>query len=259
MVDETSLKIIRLSAGQLDKPVRLIVFTKDSACSVCGPAVELARAVKAHMGRIALESYDLVMDKDKTEQYGIQRVPALVVQGGDGQTVTFYGLTQNTLLEVLLNTIHAVSTARVWFPEGVRQSLQRLNGGVKIRVFVKNNCLDCKAVAETAIGMALENHRINTSLILVEDFPELAKKYNITVLPKTIFGETLQADGNLRESEFLEKVFQAEGARSGPDSRCLVCGTSSSDMICVACKTRIQAEALDHKLKVEKQKQPDIP
>ncbi|HTY22626.1 MAG TPA: thioredoxin family protein [Desulfomonilaceae bacterium] len=259
MVDETSLKIIQFSAAQLAKPVRLIVFTKDSGCLVCQNTAELARAIKAHMGRIALETYDLVMDRDKTEQYGIQRVPALVVQGEDDQTVTFYGSLKNICLDILLHTIHAVSAAQVWLPGDIRQSLRRLTDKVKIRVFVRNDCLQCKAVAEIAIGLALESTRVDTSLITIEDFPELAKKYNITVLPKTIFGEGLQVEGYLSESDFLVKVFQAEGAKSGPDNHCLVCGTPSLGMICSSCKTRIQAEALDHKLKIERQKQPDIP
>jgi len=257
MLNETSMKIIQITGSQLSKPVRLIVFTQDTGCKACPDVVELAQAIKARMGKIALEIYDLVMDRDKTEQYGIMVAPALVVQGGEGRTITFYGLIEHLFLEVLLSAIQAVSEQNVWASHEIRRSLSRLAHDVKIRVFVKSDSEQCRFVAETAIGLALASDHIDTHIFMAGDFPELIRKYNITTLPKTIFGETLQVDGNMLEIEFLEMIFQAEGIKPGPDRQCLVCGKASSDIICSNCKTRIQAEALDHKLKAEKQKQPE--
>src|SRR5271169_2586812 len=99
MINETAMKILQIKGGLLSKPVRLIVFTKDTGCKSCPDVVELAQAIKARMGKIALEIYDLVMDRDKTEQYGILVAPALVVQGGEGRTITFYGLIEHMVLE----------------------------------------------------------------------------------------------------------------------------------------------------------------
>lgn len=257
MVNEFSLKIIQNSGGPLTNPVRLVVFVKDSGCTSCPTVVALARAIKAQLGKIALEIYDLNMDRDKTEQYGIKRVPALVVQGGDGEMVTLYGSPENVSLDVLLNAIHAVSEKKIWLPEDVRKSLGRLTRDIKIRVFIENNGLACKFVADTAVGLALASDHIDADIIVAEDFPELAAKYHVTTLPKTIFGENLHVDGNLLESEFLSMLFQAEGTKPGPDTKCLVCGSPSQDAICSNCKTRIQADALKHKMNAEKQKSPD--
>jgi predicted nucleic acid-binding Zn ribbon protein len=254
MINETALKIIQNSGGLLTRPIRLVVFIKDTGCPT---VVELAQTIKGQLGKIVLEIYDMVMDRDKAEQYDIKRVPALVVQGGDGEMVTFYGLMENVSLDVLLNAIHAVSERKIWFPEDIRRSLGRLVNDVKIRVFIENNSLPCKFVADTAIGLALASDRIDTDIIVAGDFPELAKKYNVTTLPKTIFGENLHVDGNMLESECLEMIFQAEGIKPGPDRKCLVCGKASQETICSNCKTRIQAEAFKHKLESERQKQPD--
>jgi hypothetical protein len=107
-------------------------------------------------------------------------------------------------------------------------------------------------VAETAIGMALESANVYADIIIASDFPELIKKHRITTLPKTIFGENLYMEGHVTESEFLEMIFQAEGIKPGPERRCLICGKISSDIICLNCKTKIQAEAIDHKTRMEK-------
>jgi hypothetical protein len=252
MLSERSLKIIRQSSGPLKKPVRLVLFTADRGCADCPAALDLVKAIKAHADKVALETYDMVMDRDKTEQYGIAKVPAIVVQGVDGQAVTFYGLIEDVFLEILMSTIHALSDAKVWFPEDVRRALNHLTHDVSIRVFVETDCPLCRPVADTAIGLALESTYIQTAIIVASDFPELIRKHNIRTLPKTIFGENLHMDGHVTESEFLEMIFQAEGIRPSSDRRCLVCSKPSPDLICSNCKTRIQAEAIDHKTKMEK-------
>ena len=255
MISEKSSAIIKRSPVQLKKPVRIVLFTTDTACVACPDAHELVRAIKSHMGRIALESYDMVMDRDKTEQYGIRQVPAIVVQGGEGQTVTFYGLAEDVFLEILMETIQSLAEAKVWFPDDIRRALRHLVHDVKIRVFVETDCVKCKPVADTAIGLAMESRLIDADIIIASDFPELIKKYRVTTLPTTIFGENLFMEGHVTESEFLEMIFQAEGIKPTPDRRCLVCGKSTPDAICEECKTRIQAEAFEHKLKSERTRQ----
>src|SRR5512147_2937664 len=123
MLSETTLSAIGNMPAALARPVRLILFTSDTGCEACPDMRELALAIKKHSGKIALESYDIVMDRDKSEQYGVSHAPALVVQGGGGQSVTFSGLIEDVVLEVLLSAIRAVSDSRVWFPENIRRTL----------------------------------------------------------------------------------------------------------------------------------------
>ncbi len=257
MLSDHTREQILSAPRRMNKPVRLVLFTSDTGCPACPDMIELARAIKDRFDRIALETYDLVMDRDKTEQYGVNFAPALVVQGGDGQAVTFYGMIQDILLDDLLSTIIAVSNARVWFPDNVRRALAHLVHDVSIRVFVESDCLKCKPVTETAIGLGLESKLISASIVVASDFPELVKRYHVSELPKTIFGENLHMDGHVTEDVFLEMIFQAEGLKPGPERKCLVCGTSSPDVICTNCKAKIQAEAVSHKLKTERLKQPE--
>ena len=71
-------------------------------------------------------------------------------------------------------------------------------------------------------------------------------------MPTTIFGENLRMEGPVSESDILEMIFETEGDKPGPDRRCLVCGEPSQDIICAHCKTRVHAEAIDHKTRIEK-------
>lgn len=252
MLSERSLEIIKASPRHLNKPVRLVLFTSDLGCPACPAMTDLARAIKAHFDKIALEAYDVVMDRDKSRQYGIERAPAIVLQGGDGETAAFYGLIEDVFLQILVDTIQSLSNTKVWFPEDVRRVLKRLDHDVRIQVYVESDCPLCRPVAETAIGLALESRFVSAEIIVADNYPELIKKYKIKKLPLTVFGENLQMEGHVTESEFLQMIFDAEGIKKGQDRRCLVCGNSSPDIICANCVIRIQAEAIDHKTRTEK-------
>ncbi len=259
MLVERSISTIKNAHFELNKPVRLVLFTSDTGCETCPAMLQIARAIKARSGKVALETYDIVMDRDKSEQYGVKLTPALVVQGGEGHAVIFYGLVENVFLDLLLSVIEAVSNTKVWFPENVRRALGHLTNDVSLRVFVDSDCTECKPVAETAIGLAFESKLVNTCIIMANDFPDLVKKYHVSVLPKTIFGENLHMDGHVTESMFLEMIFQTEGVKPGPDRKCLICGTTSPDIICATCQAKIQAEAVNHKLKSERMKTSETP
>ncbi len=252
MLSDRSSALIQKMTAVLKKPVRLIVFSTDRGCESCPDMMELGRAIKKRCDKIALETYDTVMDRDKVKLFGIKLAPTIVVQGGDGQWVAFAGYLEDSLLEVLLSTIKALSEGSLWFPENIVRALEHLSNDVQIRVFVESDCLQCRPVAETAIGLALTSSFISSEIIVASDYPDLVKKIGITTLPKTIFGENLQMNGHVTEGQFLEMIFQAEGIKPGPDRRCLICGNPSPDAICASCKTRIEAEAKDHKLKSEK-------
>lgn len=257
MVSDRSTAIIQNSSGTLKNPVRVVLFTAEVGCAACPDMSELVRAIKARFAKVALETYDVTMDRDKSEQYGITGAPAVVIQAGDGPSVAFYGMIEDVFLEVLINSLTHLSDTKAWFTDDVRKTLKHLEHDVNIRVFVESDCALCRPVAETAICLAFESAFIHTDIIIASDFPELIRKYDMKTLPRTIFGENLFMDGHVTESEFLEMIFEAEGVKPGPHRRCLVCGNESPDIICQNCKTRIQAEAINHKLKSEKEKQTE--
>lgn len=252
MIDTILLDRMQDSLLRLKNPVRLLLFTSDAGCETCPEAQSLVRAVKAKSPKIALEMYDRVMDRDKADQYRVKRVPAIVVQGASGRHVRFYGLIEDVFQKLLVETIVAVSGERIWFPERVRSTLRHLQEEVGIQIFVETDCSQCIPVAETGIGLAFESDLIATDVIIASSYPDLIRKYSIKTLPKTVFGSNLHMDGHVTESEFLEMIFQAEGLQSGPDRRCLVCGSPSQDMVCTSCKARIQGEAVEHKRRGEK-------
>jgi hypothetical protein len=253
MLKESTQQIIRDSLAQLKQPVRLVLFTSDVGCDICPDALLTARAMKAASARIALETYDITMDRDKSAQYDVKRVPTFVVQAQDGRMIKFSGTLEGVSLLLLLDAVHSIAGARPWFPEKIRSTLKMLSQKIPVQVLLENDCTLCKPVAETAVGLALTNKHVSTEIIVADDYPEVLSALKVKILPFTVFGKQLTLEGHASESSFLEMIFKAEGQKAaGLDVRCIVCGQPSPELVCNSCKTKIQAEAADHKRKDER-------
>lgn len=252
MLKENMHQIIRDSLANIVQPVRLVVMTGEKGCDICPETAEIARAIKAAAPKVGLEIYDFTMDRDKSEEYGITRVPSCVVEAQDGRTVMFSGSLEGISLILLLDVIASIAAGRAWFSDGIGDTLKLLTNEVPVRVLLENDCSLCRPVAETAIGLALANRLVSTEIIVADDYPEFLAKHKIKILPYTLFGPKLHLEGHVPEGTFLEMIFKAEGEKGTSDKHCIVCGHASPDLICEGCKTRIQAEAVNHKRKDER-------
>lgn len=56
--------------------------------------------------------------------------------------------------------------------------------------------------------MALENKLISADVVEVQEFPNLARLYNVSGVPKTVINDVVQFVGSLPEDQFLEKLMQ---------------------------------------------------
>jgi hypothetical protein len=69
-----------------------------------------------------------------------------------------------------------------------------------------------------AFKFALESDKITADGIEVTGYPDLAQKYHISSVPKTVVGETHDFVGAGPESMLLEHVQEAAADPAGPSS-----------------------------------------
>jgi hypothetical protein len=69
-----------------------------------------------------------------------------------------------------------------------------------------------------AFKFALESDKITADGIEVTGYPDLARRYNISSVPKTVVGETREFVGAGPESMLLKHVQEAAADPSGPSS-----------------------------------------
>jgi len=207
VVPELRLKQLRVELSQrMVDPVTLVVVTQELECDYCREARELAQDLASLTDKIKVEVYDLVKDKQKASELGVDKVPATVIVGAKGVKLTFYGIPAGYEFSTLLKDIVQVSRGETELSEETRRALSTVKRPVHIQVFATPTCPYCPGAVSLAHQFAMENPNIKADMIEINEFPQLAIKYNVMGVPKTVINEAVELVGLQPEEELLRRV-----------------------------------------------------
>ncbi|MEM3673326.1 MAG: thioredoxin family protein [Candidatus Bathyarchaeia archaeon] len=196
-------------ARNLEKPVEILVFTQEVECKFCAETRQLVHEVAALSDKISVGVYDFVANADKAKQYGVDKVPAIVILGEKDYGVRFYGMPYGYEFQTLTEGIVNVSRGRTDLSEKTKEMLKKVKTPVHIQVFVTLTCPYCLTPASTAYKFAIESDLIKADVVDAGEFPHLALKYGVTGVPKTVINEKIEFVGALLEDLFLEHILLA--------------------------------------------------
>ena len=74
---------LRESFAEMTRPVRLLFFTQTLDCETCPQTRQILNELPALSDKVVFEDVNFVLEKEKAQQYGIDRVPAIAVLGHD--------------------------------------------------------------------------------------------------------------------------------------------------------------------------------
>jgi glutaredoxin-like protein len=191
---------------KLVNPVTLTVFTQEFECNYCKETRELAAELASLNDKIRIQVFDLLKDKEKTSAYEVDKVPAIVVEGKERSRAKFYGAPAGYEFSTLLKDIVQISRGETELSPETRRVLGRLTAPVHIQVFVTPTCPYCPGMVSLAHQFAMENDNIRADMIEVNEFPQLATKYNVMGIPKTVINESIEIVGMQPEEEFARKI-----------------------------------------------------
>jgi glutaredoxin-like protein len=196
-------------AENLINPVRLIMFTQELECQYCVQTKQLVYELAALNDKIQAEVHDFVADAELAKQYGVDKVPAIVLSGAKDYGIRFYGLPYGYEFQTLMSGLAIVSQGKTTLSEETKAKIKSITTPVHIQVFVTLTCPHCPAAASMAHMFALENDLIRADAIDANEFPQLAIKYAIMGVPKIVVNEKVEFVGAIPESMFLEQVLLA--------------------------------------------------
>jgi glutaredoxin-like protein len=210
-------------AGQLKteflalvNPVRLVVFSQ----ALADPESEQVRRVIEELAALhpllRAESHNFVLDKEKVDAYGVSRIPAIAVLGETKDYgIRMYGLPSGYEFGSLIDAILDVSKAESGLSAETKEALLALERPVHIQVFSTPTCPYCPRAVRLAYQFAIESDRITADGVEVTGYPDLARKYQVSSVPKTVVGETQEFVGAAPEATLLKHVQDAAAAPSG--------------------------------------------
>jgi len=194
---------------KLQNPVKLLVFTQEVECRFCSETRQLAQEVAGLNEKITAEVYDFVSNAEKAKEFGVERIPCVVILGEKDYGIRFYGMPYGFEFKTLLEALTMASQGRSFLSEDTKAKLAELKTPAHIRVFVTLTCPHCAEEARMAYRFAVESDMIRADVFDAAEFPDMAIKYMLVGVPKTVINEKTEFVGSVPENLFLEQVLAA--------------------------------------------------
>ncbi len=209
MIPDRDKPKVREKLSRMDQPVTIVYFTQDMECQYCRETRELLEDLAELSEKIRLEVYDFVADAEKARGYGVTRIPGIVLLGDQDHGIRYYGVPAGYEFAGLLEDLVMVSNRDSGLSRTSRARLKALEKPIHLQVFVTPTCPYCPGVVRLAHQFALESSQVTADMVEATEFPELANKYMVMGVPKTVVNELPAVEGMVGEDEFLDAVLTA--------------------------------------------------
>ncbi len=204
-------------AKNMVAPVKLLYFTQTIACQFCKETEQVLKEVSELSDKIELEIYNFVTDKEVAERYGIDKIPATVVMGEKDYGIRFYGIPSGYEFTSLIEDIMDVSRGAPTLLPQTLELVAAIKEPVHIQVFITPTCPYCPAAVRLGHSLAIASDLIKADMVEAIEFPQLANKYSVQGVPRTVINETVVVEGAVPEPLFVARVLQAAGLMSAEE------------------------------------------
>lgn len=197
----------------VSEPVHLLLFEQSLGCEACGPTRQLLDQFVDLSPKISLEVLNLLEERDRAGQHGVDRVPAVVVSSPGRDRVRFFGAPLGHELISLLEAIQMTASADSGLSAESRAQLGLLTTPVQLLTFFTPTCVYCPQMVTLANRLAVESPHVSASAIDATEYPDLVGRYNVNGVPKTIINDTLEIIGAAGEAELVKTVLSLAGVQ----------------------------------------------
>jgi alkyl hydroperoxide reductase subunit AhpF len=136
MLTDRDREAVRKEFQRIQGPVTLVVFSQELvAGELCRQNEQLVREVAELDDRIRVEVLNPAIERERAEAYGVDQVPALVVEGARDYGIRFFGIPSGYEFSNLIDAIIVASSGEPALSEATKASLSALTGDVSIKVF----------------------------------------------------------------------------------------------------------------------------
>jgi glutaredoxin-like protein len=142
------------------------------------------------------------------ERYGIDKVPAVVIEGDQDYGIRYFGIPSGYEFGSLIEDIRMVGARDSGLSPASRQRMAQIQTPVHIQVFVTPTCPYCPRMVRLAHQAAFESPWIRADAIEAMEFPELADFYGVYGVPRTVINEVIHIEGAVPEGYFINELMK---------------------------------------------------
>jgi alkyl hydroperoxide reductase subunit AhpF len=120
---------------KLTGPVKLVMFTQAMECPYCEMTSQIVTEVAGLSDKISAEFHDFVADQALAAQLGVDKIPAILVQGARDYGIRFYGIPSGYEFTSLIESIKDASEGTTSLSAETKAALAGLTKPLHIQVF----------------------------------------------------------------------------------------------------------------------------
>ncbi len=197
----------------LTRPVKMVMFTQEFECMYCRETRQIIEELEALSPLLTVEIYDFVADKELADQYGVDKIPAIVAltAGEDGEEdvdygIRFYGIPSGYEFMSLLDAIKLVGGGELNLSQATLDKLATLEEPLHFQVFVTPTCPYCPRAVILAHQLAFASAKVTADMVEATEFPHLSNKYNVMGVPRTVINEDIHIEGAVPEPMLVSRL-----------------------------------------------------
>ena len=212
-LNEEDRKVVRKHLENLVNPIRLLVFAEAKGCRYCHQTRQLVEELAELSDRIELEILDRTAEPERAASYGVDKVPAIAILTGGTEPrdtgIRFFGIPSGYEFSTLIDDVTAVSRGEHRLATTTLEWLANLDQPLHLQVFVTPTCPYCPQAVSLAHRLALASPLIRADMVEATEFPELADRYNVYGVPRTVINDTVAVEGAVPEAHLLQYLQKA--------------------------------------------------
>jgi len=212
LISPSDQQRLRDAFGEMPRAVRVVFFTQTLGCETCLQARQILDELPALSDKISIEEANFILEPDKAKQYGIDRVPAIALVGqtdaGEERDskIRFLGTPAGYEFMSLVQAVLLVGGRPSMLSEDSLKRVAAVTTPTTVHVFTTPTCPHCPRAVAVAHEMAFANPNITAFAVEATEFPDLARKYSVTGVPKTVVNDSVEILGALPPDAFVEQA-----------------------------------------------------
>jgi len=206
MLPDNIKKQVREAFADITTPVKLINFTQTLECAYCQETRELLQEIAELSDQVSVEVYNFVTDPEKVKAYAIDKIPATAIVGEEDYGIRFYGIMAGYEFTSLVHAIRLVGGVGSQLDEETHQKVAAIAEPVHLQVFVTPTCPYCPQAVALSYEMAYANPNMRADGIESSEFPQLAIKYQVAGVPRTVINENTSLEGVVSPDMLLQEI-----------------------------------------------------
>jgi len=213
LLSDRDRQTVQTHLAGLTHDVTLLFFTQTiGAPETALIARQIVDEVASLNPRISVEEANLILDKEKSERFGIDRIPAIVLlRDGADTRMRFLGAPAGYEFSSLVESIALAGGDDSGLTDDSRQAIaEKATAPIEIKVFVTPTCPHCPRAVTLAHRMAVESPNISATCVEASEFHDLSRQYRVTGVPKTVSSSGAEILGALPEEEFVRGVLEGQ-------------------------------------------------